>query len=132
MLLNCKIVPHHRTCGVTLYLGFCGDFQELTNNGFSAEPDTISRLHSREQTTITITAKQEKAGDVAVPLILSVSSNITYEVLLKAKFVVPDLQFSAEKLQFGGVRRGATKSPSTFLSTSMLALTTNSTILSPL
>lgn len=71
----------------------------------------VNRLQPNEQATIAVTAKQHKEGEVCFPLTLSVSASLSYQVYLKAKFVVPDLQISVERLEFGGVRRGVTLGP---------------------
>ncbi|KAL8435591.1 hypothetical protein ACSSS7_002384 [Eimeria intestinalis] len=62
-----------------------------------------------EQFALALTAKHETEGETCFPLTLVVSGGIAYQILLRATFVIPDLQISTDKLEFGGVRRGLRK-----------------------
>ena len=84
----------------------CASLQELQGTGFHVEPDVISRLHPNEQTTIAVTAKQDKEGDANVLLTAFVSGSLSYQITLKGKFVVPDLHFYTDILDFGSIKRG--------------------------
>lgn len=80
--------------------------QDLQGTGFHVEPDVINRLHPNEQTTITVTAKQEKEGDANVLVTAFVSGSLSYQITLRGKFVVPDLHFYTDTLEFGSIKRG--------------------------
>ncbi|KAL8270019.1 hypothetical protein Esti_006052 [Eimeria stiedai] len=81
----------------------------LPGTGFSVEPDFVNRLQPNEQFALALTAKNETEGETSFPLTLVVSGGIAYQILLKATFVIPDLQISTDKLEFGVVRRGLRK-----------------------
>ncbi|OEH79817.1 hydrocephalus inducing related protein [Cyclospora cayetanensis] len=83
--------------------------KDISGSGFHVEPDLLRHLQPNEQAAIEITAKKAKEENVVVPLRVLVSKSLTYQILLKAKFVVPDVQFSSESLDFGGVRKGLRK-----------------------
>ncbi|KAL8443893.1 hypothetical protein Emed_006517 [Eimeria media] len=69
------------------------------------------KVHKKpnEQFAIALTAKHDSEGTTSFPLTLAVSGGIAYEILLKATFVIPDLQVSTDRLDFGRVRTGLRK-----------------------
>ncbi|CDI85439.1 Hydrocephalus-inducing protein like protein, related [Eimeria praecox] len=83
--------------------------KDLQGTGFHVEPDAIGRLHPNEQATIAVTAKQDKEGDANVLLTAFVSGSLSYQISLKGKFVVPDLHFYTDTLDFGSIKRGLCK-----------------------
>lgn len=76
----------------------------------------INRLQPKEKTTITVTAKQDKEEDANVPLTAFVSGNLSYQIILKAKFVVPDLSLSTDTLDFQSIKRGEARQASSSFS----------------
>ncbi|KAL8431118.1 hypothetical protein Efla_004639 [Eimeria flavescens] len=85
------------------------DKKGLGGSGFSVEPDVIHRVQPKEQLAMAFSAKHEWEKEAIFPLTIWVSSSVTYKIDLKAKFVIPDLVFSADKLEFGEVWRGFRK-----------------------
>ncbi|CDJ53112.1 hypothetical protein, conserved [Eimeria brunetti] len=83
--------------------------KDLQGTGFHVDPDVISRLHPNEQTAIAVSAKQDREGDANVLLTAFVSGSLSYQITLKGKFVVPDLCFHTDTLEFGSVKRGLCK-----------------------
>lgn len=80
--------------------------QGLFGSGFDVEPETLLKLQPQERAVLTVSTRQEKEGTFCVPLEVQVSDGPTYQIHLSANFVVPDLQLSADLLDFGSVRRG--------------------------
>ncbi|PFH36000.1 hypothetical protein BESB_056510 [Besnoitia besnoiti] len=80
--------------------------RSLMNAGFRVEPETVHRLGPGEEATLSVATAWEKEGAVAAALQLQTAEGPVYAVHLKAMFVVPELELSTDKVDFGSVMRG--------------------------